>query len=411
MAVNRESTISHLYSPTGGVQPTPTDLEYGELAINISDGKIFFRGSDDSLKTVNSGDIVTSVNGKTGDVDVVTGYTAQADTPSSANTGDFWLETDTGDLFFYDGSSFVQISGADGPTGPTGPVGDYVESFNGATGVVEGVSSVNGNTGDVSLSVGYEYTFTNSVSSAGQIAVSNVAGDDFLSVHETTGDSVNIKSVFDDLSARGGDVTILKDDGTEVLVIKDISQFSYSGNVFLYQITEVTFPVSGADPETVLNSTFTNGDTAYLRINTYPNNYVRTLNGSTGDVTIPSGITTSSMIFAEETANLTPGRFEFSWGNGGDHTTNAGGIVIPFDCTITAMYMTAETAPTGADIEIYKNGLSTGATVGNSTVYSGNTGISVSITDGDRINLYTNAGSGGTNYRITLRLDQYHSIL
>ena len=86
MAVNRESTISHLYSPTGGVQPTPTDLEYGELAINISDGKIFFRGSDDSLKTVTSG--------------------------------------------------------------------DYVETFNGSTGAVEGVSSVNGQTGDVTVSGG-----------------------------------------------------------------------------------------------------------------------------------------------------------------------------------------------------------------------------------------------------------------
>jgi len=117
------------------------------------------------------------------------------------------------------------------------------------------------------------------------------------------------------------------------------------------------------------------------------------------------------MIFAEETATISPARFEFSWGNGGDHTTNDGGIVIPFDCTITAMYMASETAPTGADIEIYKNGLSTGATVGSSTVYSSNTGISVSITDGDRINLYTNAGSGGSMHRITLRLDQYHSIL
>ena len=69
MAVNRESTISHLYSPTGGVQPTPTDLEYGELAINIADGKVYFRGDDDSLKTVTSGDYVETFNGLTGTVD------------------------------------------------------------------------------------------------------------------------------------------------------------------------------------------------------------------------------------------------------------------------------------------------------------------------------------------------------
>jgi len=76
MAINRESTIQHLYSGTGGVQPTPTDLEYGELAINISDGKVFFRGSDDSLKTLlSSGDLVTSINGETGDYTDPTPYT------------------------------------------------------------------------------------------------------------------------------------------------------------------------------------------------------------------------------------------------------------------------------------------------------------------------------------------------
>jgi len=91
----------------------------------------------------------TGGTGPQGDTGPGVGFTTGADTPSSANTGDFWLETDTGDLFFYDGSSFIQISGADGATGPTGPVGDYVETFNGATGAVEGVSSLNGATGDV----------------------------------------------------------------------------------------------------------------------------------------------------------------------------------------------------------------------------------------------------------------------
>jgi len=47
----------------------------------------------------------------------VAGYTAQADAPSGAETGDFWLESDTSDLFFYNGDAFVQISGADGSLG------------------------------------------------------------------------------------------------------------------------------------------------------------------------------------------------------------------------------------------------------------------------------------------------------
>lgn len=47
----------------------------------------------------------------------VAGYTAQSDAPSGAETGDFWLESDTSDLFFYNGDAFVQISGADGSLG------------------------------------------------------------------------------------------------------------------------------------------------------------------------------------------------------------------------------------------------------------------------------------------------------
>ena len=42
-------------------------------------------------------------------------------------------------------------TGVQGNTGATGPVGDYVISFNGATGIVSGVNSVNGLTGNVNV--------------------------------------------------------------------------------------------------------------------------------------------------------------------------------------------------------------------------------------------------------------------
>jgi len=179
--------------------------------------------------------------------------------------------------------------GDPGPTGPTGPQGDtpteYVESFNGATGAIEGVSSVNGQTGDVNLSFGYEFEFTNLLSPpSGKFSINTIVSDSFLSIHETTNDSVNIQSVFDDLSDRGGDITVLKSDGTEVLVAKDVHGYTYGSNIFLYQITEVSLPVSGADPDVVLNTAFTSGDIGYLRINPYPNNYVKTFNGATGAV-------------------------------------------------------------------------------------------------------------------------------
>ena len=46
------------------------------------------------------------------------------------------------------------IQGIQGNTGATGPVGDYVISFNGATGIISGVNSVNSLTGELTVSGG-----------------------------------------------------------------------------------------------------------------------------------------------------------------------------------------------------------------------------------------------------------------
>ena len=431
-----------MYSATGGVQPTPTDLEYGELAINIADGKVYFRGDDDSLKTVTSGDYVESFNAATGAVEgvssvngqtggVVTGfrYKVYKNTtfiPTSGLTagifsiynpgnlgaayvpylyprsldnedwhylafhststgrsrsdgepsGTLIVRDDSGTIISimsndfstkigggpeywggqtYDGTSDSYLSGDDAfgdintsnqlynllsnddivylewiPHDPVpsrvfsvnGLTGDVegVSSFNGATGAVEGVSSFNGATGDVNLSVGYEYEFYSTVStptSAGKFSILTVGSDPFLSIHETTNDSVNIQSVFDDLSDRGGDITILKSDGTEVLVAKDVSYSGYGSNVFTYQLSEVSFPVAGADPSVVINTALTVGDIAYLRINPYPNNYVKTFNGATGAVQGVSSVNgqtggvTAGYIHIGATAPASPTEMDF----------------------------------------------------------------------------------------------------
>jgi hypothetical protein len=257
-------------------------------------------------------DGATGATGATGADGQSVGYTAGNTPPTGSNTGDFWYENDTGLYYAYvwDGSTlgWLQISGQDGAVGATGPVG--VETFNGLTGAVEGVSSLNGSTGDVNLSVGYEFEFTTGTPLTGKFSITTIGSDPFLSIYETTNDSVNIQSVFDDLSDRGGDITILKSDGTEVLVAKDVSEFSYTSNVFTYQLSEVSFPVSGADPDVVLNTSFTSGDIGYLRINPYPNNYVKTFNGVTGAVDTSSltlhvaGISSDGGITAAGEVNL-----------------------------------------------------------------------------------------------------------
>lgn len=88
MAIDRTSTIQNLYSGVTGSAPTPTDLEFGEIAINIADKKIYFRGSDDSLNTLTAGDAVTSFNGATGAVEKIYGcfYNGTGVTFSTAQT-------------------------------------------------------------------------------------------------------------------------------------------------------------------------------------------------------------------------------------------------------------------------------------------------------------------------------------
>ena len=39
-------------SSVAGSKPTSSDIEYGELAINYEDGKVFFRKNDDSIQTI-----------------------------------------------------------------------------------------------------------------------------------------------------------------------------------------------------------------------------------------------------------------------------------------------------------------------------------------------------------------------
>ena len=129
MATNRESKIQILYSSSSGATPDVGVLDYGELAINIVDNKLYFKGHDDSLRTFQSGGDVSSVNGHTGDVIIVSyGETA----PSNPGTGDFWFESDTGSFYAYldDGDSlqWVEINGQPGPTGPAG-VSKYVAGF------------------------------------------------------------------------------------------------------------------------------------------------------------------------------------------------------------------------------------------------------------------------------------------
>ena len=50
-------------SSVAGSVPTSESLEYGELAINYEDGKVFFRKNDDSIQTILATNTSTAIEG------------------------------------------------------------------------------------------------------------------------------------------------------------------------------------------------------------------------------------------------------------------------------------------------------------------------------------------------------------
>lgn len=85
-------------SSVPGKAPLAADLDYGELAINYTDGKIYYKRSDGT--TV--GEFVSH------------SYTISSAPPSNPHAWDVWLDSDTGIEFVYivdqDSSQWVDLS-------------------------------------------------------------------------------------------------------------------------------------------------------------------------------------------------------------------------------------------------------------------------------------------------------------
>ena len=104
----------------------PAGLSLGEMAVNIADKKIFIGNAVEGVVTLHDqNNIVTSVNGQTGDVTV-----------SGSSSGVTGLVAGTG----------ISISG---PTGNVTITNTGVVSFNGTTGAIEGIEYIYGMTGSI----------------------------------------------------------------------------------------------------------------------------------------------------------------------------------------------------------------------------------------------------------------------
>jgi hypothetical protein len=101
-------------------------------------------------------------------------------------------------------------------------------------------------------------------------------------------------------------------------------------------------------------------------------------------------------IWAEESGGLNANDFEWAYGNGDDAQANFG-IVVPVDCELFAVGLTLLNG-TG-EVEVYKNGGSTGATTGTGVAGAtlNNLTVPVQFLAGDNLNFRTLTTAGATN--------------
>lgn len=79
---------------SGNTATAPSTLEFGELALNYADGKIFYKNNSNTISSFNASSVLIADS-----------------PPSSAEEGDLWFESDTGSIFVYYDSSWVEMGG------------------------------------------------------------------------------------------------------------------------------------------------------------------------------------------------------------------------------------------------------------------------------------------------------------
>lgn len=109
-------------SSVPGKIPDSSDLAYGELALNYADGKLYYKNSNNNVRSfLDSGQIINLIDSayvqaRRGPITI-----SSATPPSSPGAGELWFDENDGTLSVYynDGTSsqWVVISGPAGPDG------------------------------------------------------------------------------------------------------------------------------------------------------------------------------------------------------------------------------------------------------------------------------------------------------
>lgn len=113
MPINRESRIENLWSSVTGATPDTGDFNYGELAVNVVDKKVYFKDSTGSLSALEP--LPSNV----------VRFTSSLTAPTGVNVGHKWFDESSGTEFtyIYDGNSYQWVDIAGGGSSQVGSSG------------------------------------------------------------------------------------------------------------------------------------------------------------------------------------------------------------------------------------------------------------------------------------------------
>jgi len=173
--------IQLYYSATATNTPTPANMAYGELAINIADGKLYYKNASNAITLIASTAAasltlpISVSNGGTGQTSLTSGALLKGNGTSAVtyavSGADYAPPTS--------GTSLLYANGAGGFSNVPSPVNGYVLSWNGSTyqwivGVPSGTAAniAGGTAGQVVYQSASSTTAFSSVGNSGQTFVS-----------------------------------------------------------------------------------------------------------------------------------------------------------------------------------------------------------------------------------------------
>jgi hypothetical protein len=339
-----EEFVASINGLTGGITTDGLTFAFAGISVGAfgitTDGAVSFSGVTGDIKNPSSGSAKIDISVGSSDFTLgrfarTNGVVTVGDVDQASNGTRIEVTTKTQTVDVYAGQKlhlhngvFFPANGISLGVGLTFPDGsfqssahaphEFVASFNGATGAIEGVNSFNGLTGavtttDLSLQVkgisasvgitfadgshqntaaerGYQYTVSSTTLSdtpgSGQCVIDDVSGVvQFIRLHATDADGNNLTSLLENFKNVGGNIKFCTLDGKTV----GQAHSNYRDTTRVFGSSVLSLTLSGANLGFILEEP-TVGDTLYFTIEPNDVDMVSSLGGFTGSILVQEGI-------------------------------------------------------------------------------------------------------------------------